>query len=45
MPNELVYAFTIRTYFDVTSGSNFDREDVHEDSIFGPQNILQFYSG
>ena len=37
--------FSIRAYFDVTSGNNLDSEKVHEDEIFGWQNILQFFSG
>ena len=39
------YAFSIRAYFDFTSGNNLDIEKVHEDEIFGRQNILQFFSG
>ena len=36
-----------RAYFDVTSGNfaNLDSEKVHEDEIFGQEDILQFFSG
>ena len=29
---------------DVTSGNNFDSEKVHEDEIFGRQNILHIFN-
>ena len=45
MPNRwVVYSFSIRAYFDVTSGNKVDSEKVHEDEIFGRQNVLQFFS-
>ena len=53
--NEKVIYFSVantvscqkRAYFDVTSGNfaKFDSENIHEDEIFGQQDILQFFSG
>ena len=37
----VVYAFSTRTYFDVTSCNNLDSEKVDEDD--GEQNKLQFF--
>ena len=46
MPNGwAVDAYSICPYFDITPGNNLDSEKVHEDEIFGRQNILQFFSG
>ena len=41
----VVYAFSTRAYFDVTSGNNLDSENVNEDEIFEQQDILQLFSG
>ena len=45
MPNRcILYALSTRTYYDVTSGNNFDCEKVHEDDIFERQDVLHFFS-
>ena len=34
-----------RAYFDVTSDGNLDSEKVHEEEMFGQENILKYFSG
>ena len=41
----VVYAFSTRAYFDVTSDDNLDSEKVHEEEMFGQENILKYFSG
>ena len=41
-----IVSYQKRTNVDVTSGNfvNFDSEKIHEDEIFGRQDLLQFFS-
>ena len=47
LSDENTVSYQKRSYFDVTSGNfaNFASEKVHEDKIFGQQDILQFSHG